>query len=82
MISKSPVSRKTNDGFTIHYVYAWISHFFKTHRVVNRKLDKPLMVKYSGVGSATVFDELSAHEHVQLGKNFIWHGTTFKTEFD
>ena len=71
MISKSPVSRKTDDGFAIHYVYAWISHFFKTHRVVNSKLDKPLMVKYFGVGSAAVFDELSAREHVQSGKNFI-----------
>jgi hypothetical protein len=82
MISKSPVSRKTDDGFAIHYVCAWISHFFKTHRVVNSKLDKPLMVKYSGVGSAAVFDELSAREHIQSGKNFIWHGTTFKTKYD
>ncbi|GMY38950.1 hypothetical protein FCV25MIE_34194 [Fagus crenata] len=64
MISKSLVSRKTDDGFAIHYVYAWISHFFKTHRVVNSKLDKALMVKYSGVGSAAVFDELSTREHV------------------
>ena len=82
MISKSPVSRKIDDGFTIHYGYAWISHFFKTHRVVNSKLDKPLMVKYSRVGSTAAFDELSAREHVRSSKNFIWHGTAFKTKYD
>jgi hypothetical protein len=82
MISKSPVSRKTDDGFAIQYVYAWISHFFKTHRVVNSKLAKPLIVKYSGVGCAAFFDELSTRERVRSGKNFFWHGTAFKTEYD
>ncbi|GMY17575.1 hypothetical protein FCV25MIE_12814 [Fagus crenata] len=81
-ISKSPVSRKTDDGFAIHYVYAWISHIFKTHLVVNSKLAKPLMVKYFGVSSAAVFDELSAHERVRSSKNFFWHGTAFKTKYD
>jgi hypothetical protein len=82
MISKSPVSRKTDDRFAIHYLYAWISHFFKTHRVVNSKLAKPLIVKYFGVSCAAVFDELSTRERVRLGKKFFWHGTAFKMEYD
>ena len=82
MISKSLISRKNDDGFVIHYVYAWISHFLKTHRVVNSKLTKPLMEKYSRVGFVAIFDELSTRESVQSGKNFFWHGTAFKTEYD
>ena len=82
MISKSPISRKTDDGYAIHYVYVWINHFFRTHRVVNSKLAKPLMVKYSGVGCAVVFYELSARERVRSGKKFFWHGIAFKTEND
>ena len=79
MISKFPVSRKTDDRFTIHYLYAWISHFFS---VVNSKLAKPLIVKYSRVSCAAVFDELSTCERVRLGKKLFWHGTAFKMEYD
>ena len=40
IIFNNPVPSKSSNGFAVHYVYAWIAHFFKSHRVVNDELGK------------------------------------------
>ncbi|KAK7819006.1 hypothetical protein CFP56_040729 [Quercus suber] len=54
-ISSSPTPSKSGASFAIHYVYAWLAHFFRSNRITNDKLSDPLMTKYSGVGYASPF---------------------------
>ena len=76
------IPSKSSNGFAIHYVYAWIAHFFKSHRVVNDELGKPVMTRYSGVSYEALFDEVSARDRIQSGKDFFRRGTSFRSDLD
>ena len=82
MIFNNPVPSKSSNGFAVHYVYAWIAHFIKSHRVVNDELGKPMMTRYSRVSYEAPFDEASARDCIQSGKDFFWHGTSFRSDLD
>uniref|UniRef100_A0A7N2MVQ0 Aminotransferase-like plant mobile domain-containing protein n=1 Tax=Quercus lobata TaxID=97700 RepID=A0A7N2MVQ0_QUELO len=81
-IFNNPVPSKSSNGFAVHYVYAWMSHFFKSHRVVNDELEKPMMTRYSGVSYEVPFEEVSARDRIRSGKDFFWHGTSFRSDLD
>ena len=81
-ISSSPTPSKSGASFAIHYVYAWVGHFFRSNRITSDKLSDPLMTKYSGVGYASPFSEFSARKHIRTATNFLWHGTAFKKSYD
>nr|POF09750.1 hypothetical protein CFP56_21388 [Quercus suber] len=81
-ISSSPTPSKSGASFAIHYVYAWVAHFFRSNRITNDKLSDPLMTKYSGVGYASPFSEFSAPKHIRTANDFLWHGTAFKKSYD
>nr|POF06367.1 hypothetical protein CFP56_59430 [Quercus suber] len=81
-ISSSPTLSKSGASFAIHYVYAWVAHFFRSNRITNDKLSDPLMTKYSGVGYAFPFSEFSAQKHIRAATDFLWHRTTFKKSYD
>nr|POE61158.1 hypothetical protein CFP56_64986 [Quercus suber] len=81
-ISSSPTLSKSGASFAIHYVYAWIAHFFRSNRITNDKLSDPLMTKYSGVGYVSPFSEFSARKHIRTANDFLWHGTAFKKSYD
>ena len=81
-IFNNPVPRKSSNGFAIHYVYAWIAHFFKSHHVVNDELGKPMMTRYFGVSYEAPFDKASTRDRIQSGKDFFWHGTSFRSDLD
>ena len=81
-ISSSPTPSKSGASFAIHYVYAWVGHFFRSNRITNDKLSDLLMTKYSGVGYASPFNEFSAQKHIRTATDFLWHETTFKKSYD
>ena len=81
-IFNNPVPNKSSNGFTVHYVYAWIAHFFKSHRVVNNELGKPMMTRYSRVSYEAPFDKVSARDRIRFGRDFFWHGTSFRSDLD
>ena len=63
-ISSSPIPSKYGTSFTIHYVYAWVGHFFRSNHIINDKLFDSLMTRYSGVGYASLFSKFSAREYI------------------
>uniref|UniRef100_A0A7N2R3N6 Uncharacterized protein n=1 Tax=Quercus lobata TaxID=97700 RepID=A0A7N2R3N6_QUELO len=81
-ISSSPTPSKSGASFTIHYVYAWVGHLFKSNRITHDNLSNPLMTKYSGVGYASLFSEFSTQKHIRTTTHFLWHGTAFKKSYD
>ena len=63
-ISSSPTPSKSRASFAIHYVYAWVGHFFKSNRITHDKPSDPLMTKYFSVGYASLFNEFSTQKHI------------------
>ena len=63
-ISSSPTPSKSGASFAIHYVYAWVVHFFRSNHIINDKLFDSLMTRYSSVGYASPFSKFSAREHI------------------
>nr|POF05373.1 hypothetical protein CFP56_41536 [Quercus suber] len=59
-----------------------IANFFKSHRVANDELGKPMMTRYFGVSYEALLDEVSARDRIWSGKDFFWHGTSFKSDLD
>uniref|UniRef100_A0A7N2RBY1 Aminotransferase-like plant mobile domain-containing protein n=2 Tax=Quercus lobata TaxID=97700 RepID=A0A7N2RBY1_QUELO len=81
-ISSSPTPSKSGASFAIHYVYAWVGHFFRSNRLTHDKPSDALMTKYSSVGYASPFNEFSARKHIRNATNFLWHRTAFKKNYN
>ena len=80
-ISSSPTPSNFISSFAIHYIYAWIWHFFRSNRIINDKLPNPLMTKCFGVCYASPFSKLSAREHIRTATNFLCYRIAFKKSY-
>lgn len=59
-------------AFAIHYVYGWISHYFRTYFQVFRGIPNPKMVVYSGEGCAKYYDPKEARKRIHKGEQACW----------
>ena len=50
----------SNACFPIHYVYGWLSHYFRTHFPNPDDTSEPLMTKFLGEGKAKYFKDHQA----------------------
>ncbi|KAK4385718.1 hypothetical protein Sango_2695800 [Sesamum angolense] len=55
-VATSPKTVSTSHSFSIHFIYAWLACYFKTHYSVWKELRGPKMTRFSGEGGAKYFE--------------------------
>lgn len=71
-LSKPPQGQS---AFPMHFVYSWMACYFKTHFILEGKVDVPKMVQYSGEGGARSYDFAKARERIHKGDFISWNCT-------
>ncbi|KAL0294122.1 UNVERIFIED_CONTAM: hypothetical protein Sangu_3224300 [Sesamum angustifolium] len=57
---------------TIHFVYAWLACYFKTHYSVWQELRGPKMTKFSGEGGAKYYEPREARKRIHKAEFFSY----------
>ncbi|KAL0433469.1 UNVERIFIED_CONTAM: hypothetical protein Slati_2681200 [Sesamum latifolium] len=71
-ITTSSRPAHTSPSFPIHFVYAWLASYFKTHYPVWQGLRGPKMMKFSGEGSAKYYDPREARKRIHKAEFVSW----------
>ncbi|KAL0455861.1 UNVERIFIED_CONTAM: hypothetical protein Slati_0925300 [Sesamum latifolium] len=58
--------------FSIHFVYSWIAHYFKTHYQVLQGVRGPKMTLFSGEGGVKYYDLQEARKRIHKGNFVSW----------
>ncbi|KAL0298036.1 UNVERIFIED_CONTAM: hypothetical protein Sangu_3165700 [Sesamum angustifolium] len=61
-IATSPKPAGTSHSFRIHFVYAWLACYIKTHYSVWQELHGPKMTRFSGEGGAKYYEPREARK--------------------
>ncbi|KAL0449523.1 UNVERIFIED_CONTAM: hypothetical protein Slati_1508700 [Sesamum latifolium] len=69
-ISSRPA--RTSPSFPVHFVYAWLAYYFKTHYLVWQGLRGPKMTRFSGEGGAKYYDPQEARKWVHKVEFVFW----------
>ncbi|PIN18598.1 hypothetical protein CDL12_08733 [Handroanthus impetiginosus] len=65
-VSNSPRPTCANYYFSVHFIYAWLAYYFKTHYSVPQDIHSPRMTQFSNEGGNLLFvDDGKAKEHEQ-----------------
>ncbi|KAL0295324.1 UNVERIFIED_CONTAM: hypothetical protein Sradi_6841600 [Sesamum radiatum] len=62
----------TSHSFPIHFVYAWLACYFKTHYSVWQELRGPKMTRFSGEGGAKYYELREARKRIHKAKFVSW----------
>ncbi|KAK4380801.1 hypothetical protein Sango_3029100 [Sesamum angolense] len=71
-IATSPKPAGTSHSFPIHFVYAWLACYFKTHYSVWQELRGPKMTRFSGEGGAKYYEPREARKRIHKAKFVSW----------
>ncbi|KAL0349733.1 UNVERIFIED_CONTAM: hypothetical protein Sradi_4122500 [Sesamum radiatum] len=83
-VATSPKPAGMSHSFHIHFVYAWLAYYFKTHYSVWQELRGPKMTRFSGEGGAKYYEPREARkrihkaEFVSLACNMLVKDGSFK----
>ncbi|KAL0420446.1 UNVERIFIED_CONTAM: hypothetical protein Slati_3067500 [Sesamum latifolium] len=58
--------------FSVHFVYAWLASYFKTHYPVWQGLHGPKMTRFSGEGGAKYYDPQEACKWIHKAEFVFW----------
>ncbi|KAL0319664.1 UNVERIFIED_CONTAM: hypothetical protein Sradi_5227900 [Sesamum radiatum] len=64
-IATSSRPTRTSPSFPVHFVYAWLASYFKTHYPVLRG---PKMTRFSGEGGAKYYDVQEARKRIHKAR--------------
>ncbi|KAL0322045.1 UNVERIFIED_CONTAM: hypothetical protein Scaly_2500900 [Sesamum calycinum] len=68
----SPKPAGTSHSFPIHFVYAWLACYFKTHYSVWQELRGPKMTRFSGEGGAKYYEPREARKRIHKVEFVSW----------
>ncbi|KAL0328052.1 UNVERIFIED_CONTAM: hypothetical protein Scaly_2237800 [Sesamum calycinum] len=68
--------------FSIHFVYSWIAHYFKTHYQVLQGVRGPKMMFFSDEGGAKYYDPQEARKQIHKGDFISWICNMIATDRD
>ncbi|KAL0416124.1 UNVERIFIED_CONTAM: hypothetical protein Slati_3444300 [Sesamum latifolium] len=71
-IATSPRLARTDPSFPIHFVYAWLTCYFKTHYSIWQGLCGPKITRFSGEGDAKYYDTWEACRRIHKAEFFSW----------
>ncbi|KAL0293045.1 UNVERIFIED_CONTAM: hypothetical protein Sangu_2524800 [Sesamum angustifolium] len=71
-IATSPKPAGTSHSFPIHFVYAWLACYFKTHYSVWQELRGPKMTRFSGEGGAKYYEPREARKRIHKAEFVSW----------
>ncbi|KAK4391396.1 hypothetical protein Sango_1917400 [Sesamum angolense] len=71
-VATSPKPVGTSHSFPIHFVYAWLACYFKTHYSVWQKLRGPKMTRFSGEGGAKYYEPREARKRIHKAEFVSW----------
>ncbi|KAL0405766.1 UNVERIFIED_CONTAM: hypothetical protein Slati_3890500 [Sesamum latifolium] len=63
---------RTSHSFPVHFVYAWLASYFKTHYPVWQGLCGPKMIRFSGEGGAKYYDPQEARKRIHKVEFVSW----------
>ncbi|KAL0411541.1 UNVERIFIED_CONTAM: hypothetical protein Slati_3743800 [Sesamum latifolium] len=68
----SPRSARTSPSFPVHFVYAWLASYFKTHYPVWQGLHGPKMTRFFGEGGAKYYNPREAQKRIHKAEFVSW----------
>ncbi|KAK4382514.1 hypothetical protein Sango_2727700 [Sesamum angolense] len=71
-IATSPKPAGTSHSFPIHFVYAWLVCYFKTHYSIWQELRGPKMTRFSGEGGAKYYEPQEACKRIHKTEFVSW----------
>ncbi|KAL0458781.1 UNVERIFIED_CONTAM: hypothetical protein Slati_0505300 [Sesamum latifolium] len=71
-IATSSRPARTSPSFPVHFVYAWLASYFKTHYPVWQGLRGPKMTRFSGEGGAKYYDPQEARKRIHKAEFVSW----------
>ncbi|KAL0358268.1 UNVERIFIED_CONTAM: hypothetical protein Sangu_0676200 [Sesamum angustifolium] len=71
-VATSPKPAGTSHSFPIHFVYAWLACYFKTHYSVWQELRGPKMTRFSGEGGAKYYEPREARKRIHKAEFVCW----------
>ncbi|KAL0394677.1 UNVERIFIED_CONTAM: hypothetical protein Slati_4433900 [Sesamum latifolium] len=71
-IATSSRPARTSPSFPVHFVYAWLASYFKTHYPIWQGLRGPKMTKFSGEGGAKYYDPQEARKRIHKAEFVSW----------
>ncbi|KAL0346483.1 UNVERIFIED_CONTAM: hypothetical protein Scaly_1664300 [Sesamum calycinum] len=71
-VATSPKSAGTSYSFPIHFVYAWLACYFKTHYSIWQELHSPKMTRFSGEGGAKYYEPQEARKRIHKVEFVSW----------
>ncbi|KAL0458914.1 UNVERIFIED_CONTAM: hypothetical protein Slati_0518600 [Sesamum latifolium] len=71
-IATSSRPARTSPSFPVHFVYAWLASYFKTHYPIWQGLRGPKMTRFSGEGGAKYYDPQEARKRIHKAEFVSW----------
>ncbi|KAK4400692.1 hypothetical protein Sango_1175300 [Sesamum angolense] len=71
-VATSPKPAGTSHFFPIHFVYAWLACYFKTHYSIWQKFRGPKMTRFSGEGGAKYYEPQEARKRIHKAEFVSW----------
>ncbi|KAL0402720.1 UNVERIFIED_CONTAM: hypothetical protein Slati_4301900 [Sesamum latifolium] len=72
IIASSSRPARTSPSFPVHFVYAWLASYFKTHYPIWQGLRGPKMTRFSGEGGAKYYDPQEARKRIHKAEFVFW----------
>ncbi|KAL0406232.1 UNVERIFIED_CONTAM: hypothetical protein Slati_3937100 [Sesamum latifolium] len=72
IIASSSRPARTSPSFPVHFVYAWLASYFKTHYPIWQGLCGPKMTRFSGEGGAKYYDPQEARKRIHKAEFVFW----------
>ncbi|KAL0453696.1 UNVERIFIED_CONTAM: hypothetical protein Slati_1347700 [Sesamum latifolium] len=71
-IATSSRLARTSPSFPVHFVYAWLAYYFKTHYPIWQGLRGPKMIRFFGEGGAKYYDSQEARKRIHKAEFVSW----------
>ncbi|KAL0301509.1 UNVERIFIED_CONTAM: hypothetical protein Sradi_6427700 [Sesamum radiatum] len=71
-VTTSPKPVSTSHSFPIHFVYPWLTCYFKTQYLVWQELRSPKITKFSGEGGAKYYKPREARKRIHKAEFVSW----------
>ncbi|KAL0361618.1 UNVERIFIED_CONTAM: hypothetical protein Sradi_3846300 [Sesamum radiatum] len=71
-IATSSKPARTSPSFSVHFVYAWLAFYFKTHYPIWQGLCGPKMTTFSGEDGAKYYDPQEARKRIHKAEFVSW----------
>ncbi|KAL0451578.1 UNVERIFIED_CONTAM: hypothetical protein Slati_1135900 [Sesamum latifolium] len=71
-IATSSRPARTSPSFPVHFVYAWLAFYFKTHYPIWQGLHGPKMTRFSGERGAKYYDPQGACKRIHKSEFVSW----------